>query len=69
MAKGKSQGKKKALNPYTLAVKAMEQAILDSQTDEAMGHANADSILVGYLRSIGAHELADKFEKVQKWYE
>lgn len=69
MAKGKSQGKKNVLSTYSLAVAAMtKQVELSKQpcdTEKVMG--DADKILISYLRSIGAHELVDKYNEVQRW--
>ena len=57
------------MNEYYEAVKRMrELSFGDSPGDAEDWHDEADRILCEQLRRLGAHELVDLYEEVEKWY-
>lgn len=46
-------------------------AIIDRQrgrSDKEEDHSQADTILCEFLRDIGYEDIADRFDKINKWY-
>ena len=48
------------------AVEQMKECAKNSDYETA--HVDADDILCDVLKQLGAKELVDEFEKVNKWY-
>jgi hypothetical protein len=55
--------------PETLEEKAIKMMRERAFTgDEEVDHVEADKILIWLLRQINCNDLADLWEKVEKWY-
>lgn len=64
--RGKVQKSKKlspaAVNHYTLVIAAMDKAL---EMPDEEGFSKGHEALIAYLHTLGAHELADKYGRLQ----
>lgn len=47
-------------------VKELSKCVLNGDTEQA--HSDADVVLINFIRELGYNNIADEWEKVDKWY-
>lgn len=58
--------RKKKADIIKEAVEKLE--VIEKSGDTEAGHMEADDILCNVLTALGCKEIADAFEKIDKWY-